>query len=301
MQEIPSDNSSPEEDLPQEVEQLWLFPEVDEEAETTRRGRSLCALTRALARRYPKKRVAVVYTRNRTVILSLRSLPDGSFALRAHECFKNAPKEVAHAVIRLYLGRPPKALRRKLSALVTTWHQQSARPPRSPAHGELVAGAAHHLPTILDIVNRSYFQGALDLDITYSTRIAKRVMGRHEHRTPRSLVIINPLLDNTHVKSWYMHYLVFHECLHELIPPRTAGDRLLLHPPEFRRRESMHPDVAAARRYEAWLTGPAYPHLVRDYRKKRSQSKTRQTAAAKAARRSRRKTNGRESSGGASP
>jgi hypothetical protein len=300
VQETSFDDPDASQDLPEE-EQLWLFPDIREEEPPPSPRRKVCALTRALSRRYPDKRVSVVYTKNRTVILSLKPQPDGSLAMRAHECFRKAPTEVANAVVRLYLGRPTRGLKRRFATIIQSWHQKNAQPARSPTAGELVHGAVHHLPTILDIGNRSYFDGELDLDITYSTRIAKRVMGRHEHREPRSLIIINPLLDNPLVKSWYLHYLVFHECLHEVIPPRRSGDRLLLHPPEFRRQEDMHPNIVPARKYEAFLTGRAHTRLLRDYRKKRSQARSRTTAAPQAARRHRRKSTGRESSGGGSP
>lgn len=222
-------------------------------------------MERARRRVFPDRPVQVEHTDNRTVIISLRNRRRRTPVLRAHRCFINAPEEVAEAVVRLYLGRPSRSERRRMTHLVTTWHQGSAQPAASPGPGDLRHGRHHHLPTVLDIVNRSYFAGRLGLDITFGPRPARQVMGRHEVRTPRSLIVVNPLLDNPAVKTWYLHYLVFHECLHEQIPPRSRGGRLQLHPPEFRRRESLHPDIGRARRYEAWLTGPGYPRLLAEY------------------------------------
>ena len=277
--------------------QLWLFPEEAPPAGSA----GTDSLGEACARLHPERRVSITYTRNRTVILSMRRLADGLIKLRAHECFAECPEEVAGAVAMLYLGRPKRESRRRLQALVTRWHQRNARPAASPPANELDHGRIHHLPTILDIVNRSYFQGALDLDITYSARPARRTMGRHEVREPRSLILVNPILDHPLVKAWYLHYLVFHECLHEVIRPRVVQGKTLLHPPEFRRRESLHPHALEAREHERWITGPGHALLRAAWRQRMSQEQSSKTVMVTAARRSRLKRRERGPSDAGAP
>jgi len=220
------------------------------------------ALQRSLARLIPEKQVDIRYTRNRTVILSIRPDRKGNSVLRAHQCFRAAPDDIADAAIRLYLTRASKVQRRRWSHMVTLYHQQAASAPATVAASELRPGVHHDLRAILERINGQWFEGALDLDITYGDRIARRLMGRHERRDPRNLIIVNPILDHAWVTEWYLEFLVFHECLHEVFPPRPSGDRMILHPPELRLRERDHPDLERARKYERWLTGRGWPKLA---------------------------------------
>ena len=229
------------------------------------------ALQRALERLNPQQNVDIRYTRNRTVILSLRPDRQGRTVLRAHQCFRTAPDEIADAAIRLYLTRARKAQRRRWSHIVTLFHQQTAAPPDTDGTSKLAPGLHHDLRAILHRVNARWFDGELDLDITYGDRVARRLMGRHERRAPRNLVVVNPILDHTWVTEWYLEFLVFHECLHEVFPPRPMGERMILHPPELRARERQHPDYERARTYERWLTGPGWPKLKKAAQKKTSQ------------------------------
>jgi len=229
------------------------------------------ALQRALGRLLPDQEVDIRYTRNRTVILSLRPDRKGRSVLRAHQCFRNAPDDIADAAIRLYLTRARKVQRRRWSHMVTLYHQQTATPPQTAGNSELQPGVHHDLRAILDRVNARWFEGALDLDISYGERIARRLMGRHEKRSPRNLIVVNPVLDHQWVTEWYLEFLVFHECLHEVFPPRPSGERMMLHPPELRAREREHPDLERAHVYERWLTGPGWPKLKRAAQKRMSQ------------------------------
>jgi len=229
------------------------------------------ALQRALVRLFPDKDVDIRYTRNRTVILSLRPDRKGRPVLRAHQCFRTAPDEIADAAIQLYLTHARQAQRRRWSHVVTLFHQQTATPPATNAASELDPGVYHDLRAIFDRINARWFDGELDLDITYGDRIARRLMGRHERREPRNLIVVNPVLDHTWVTEWYLEFLVFHECLHEVFPPRPMGERMILHPPELRAREQQHPDYARARTYERWLTGRGWLKLKKAAQKKASQ------------------------------
>ena len=207
--------------------------------------------------------VRITYTRNRTVILSLRPDRDGLPVLRAHQCFRTAPSLVAEAAIKLYLSPISRSERRRLTHLITSWHHESAPPPATPETKRLNPGTHHDLRAFLDTVNNTWFEGELELDITFGTRPARRLMGRHERRKPRSLIIINPILDHPWITAWYLDYLIYHECLHEVIPPRSSGSRMLVHPPEFRKRERLHPEYPRTRKYEQWIGSTAYPELLK--------------------------------------
>jgi hypothetical protein len=206
--------------------------------------------------------VVINYTSNRRVLLSSRANNDGSVQLRAHQAFRTAPAEIADAALRLYLFAADRSEQRQLARTIMRWHRATAPAPQSPASADLEHGLHHDLRATLERVNRAHFAGQLALDITFASRVARTVMGRHEKREPRSLVLINPVLDHPWIAAWYLDFLVFHECLHEAIPPKLEGLRAELHPPEFRAREQAHPDAQRAREFEAWILGPGWRRLA---------------------------------------
>lgn len=219
------------------------------------------ALGRALEHCTTRHRVVINYTSNRRVLLSSREGSDGTVQLRAHQAFRSAPDEIADAALRLYLFAADRTEQRQLARTIMRWHRATAAPPRSLDNETLTHGLHHDLRATLERVNREHFEGALALDITFGNRVARTVMGRHEKREPRSLILINPVLDHPWIAAWYLDFLVFHECLHEVIPPRLEGLRAELHPQEFRAREDAHPDAARAREFEAWVLGPGWRRL----------------------------------------
>ena len=229
------------------------------------------ALERALALLFPHLPARVRYTRNRTILVSI--VRRGEIReLRAQSVFREAPHDIAAAVVRLHLGRPPRDERRRLSHLVSAWHHHVAPLPPSPSRGDLRLGTHHHLLPLLAEVNATFFGGRLDVDVTYGRVPARRTMGRHERRDPRGLILVNPLLDHPVVKPWYLRYILFHEGLHDLMPPRPASGRMVIHPPEFRKAERAFPDLARTGPYEKWLTGAGYRRLLADYRSRSSQT-----------------------------
>ena len=221
----------------------------------------LIPLVQAVAEFPSTTPVRVQFTDNRTVLLSVRRL-EGGLILRAHRCFESAPREVVDAVIRLYLTRSPKTERRRLAHRVTVWHQSVAAPPESVGAGRINPGQHHDLRATLERVNRDHFDGRLDLDITFGLRPSRRQLGHHERRAPKSLIVLNPILDHPWITAWYLDFLVFHEMLHEVLPPVPTAKRLLVHPPEFRRRERLHPDYERSQPYEKWIMGAAWKQLL---------------------------------------
>ncbi|MSR75276.1 MAG: hypothetical protein EXS14_07395 [Planctomycetes bacterium] len=219
------------------------------------------ALSEALLWVKPSRRVVVQYTANRRVILSSSERKDGVVVLRAHSAFRLAPEAIAEAAVRLYLTGTARDEQRRLARVITRWHREHALPPAGPSNEEKCSGLHHDLRATLHRVNRQHFADTLDIDITFGTRISRGLMGRHERRSPRSLIVINPVLDHAWITAWYLDFLVFHECLHEVVPPQLDGLRAVLHPPEFRQREQAHPHFERAREYEAWILGPGWRKL----------------------------------------
>jgi predicted SprT family Zn-dependent metalloprotease len=61
---------------------------------------------------------------------------------------------------------------------------------------------------------------------------------------------IHPALDREDVPAFYVASVVFHEMLHQVVPPAERGGRRSIHGREFRRRERAFPEHARAAAWE---------------------------------------------------
>jgi hypothetical protein len=65
------------------------------------------------------------------------------------------------------------------------------------------------------------------------------------------LVRIHPVLDQASVPAWFVRFVLFHEFLHAVHPPkRSTGNRWIHHGPQFRRRETAYVDYRRAMVWE---------------------------------------------------
>lgn len=217
------------------------------------------SIERAIGRLTPHESVQVRYDLGRGRIVAIEPDPDtGARILRAQSVFRSAPNAIAEAIVRLYLTRLPRGERHRLAHDIQEWHADHAPPPPLD-EASWTPGHFHPLRPLYEDINDAWFEGALDLEVGFSPRRTKRLMGRHERRAPKNLILLNPLLDHPEVARWYVAFVVFHECLHEAVPPRRDGTKLMLHPPEFRRIERAHPDWPQVRAYEQWLVEEFWP------------------------------------------
>ncbi len=125
---------------------------------------------------------------------------------------------------------------------------------------------SYDLQVILERVCRSYFPGSNTVEIAWSRRILKRLMGKWIENPPLfpNLILINRLLDTPEVPQYYIEFLVFHELLHEAIPAHRRKGQWVHHSAEFRRREREFPDYRRAIRWEE-------DHVEKLYRKRHRQ------------------------------
>ena len=128
-----------------------------------------------------------------------------------------------------------------------------AAPPR--LHEQLSErGRVHDLGEIFDRLNSEHFDGVLDARIGWGRRIrgGRRhsiKMGVYLH--DQKLIRIHPALDDERVPRYFVELVVFHEMLHQAVPPAVSSDgRRVVHGPEFRERERSFPGYARARAWE---------------------------------------------------
>jgi len=83
-------------------------------------------------------------------------------------------------------------------------------------------GEHYNLDEIYHRINETYFEGKLDLHITWfnpkKTRYQRRIVLGSYHRD-KKLVKINRVLDQPDIPDYYISFIVYHEMLHHVAPP----------------------------------------------------------------------------------
>lgn len=102
-------------------------------------------------------------------------------------------------------------------------------------------GRFHDLSQVLAAINDTYFEGALTCRITWSNRTGglsfhsirkDPITGEDFH-----LISISKGYDAENCPFYAVAGVVYHECLHIVIPVEKRGDRRVVHGREFRQRE----------------------------------------------------------------
>lgn len=187
-------------------------------------------------------------TRNRVSMLDYRRQGDGSITLRLHEDFVKAPMPIL-ATLRRFIRTRRKKDWLPLNLYVQTLvpNLSDSNPPVLPSRGKV-----YDLETIRDRVDTIHFRNRVNCTIGWGSH--RRVRGR----TRRSIrygscdvalrtIRLHPLLDQAKVPIDFVEYVVFHEMLHLVIPPRRHGAIWQQHPPEFQAMERNYPRYLAMR------------------------------------------------------
>ena len=116
-------------------------------------------------------------------------------------------------------------------------------------------GEHHHLEDILCRVNNEYFEGKLDLKITWfnrrkSTAPRRIVLGSYHYRS--QLIRMNRYLDQPHIPDYFVSYIVYHEALHHVLPPvKGKRGKRSIHHPAFKTHEKKFKHYALAQEFRA--------------------------------------------------
>jgi hypothetical protein len=226
---------------------------------------------------------SVVLTRNRTRIVT--ALPGRrGLRIRIHQCFTLADDAVVAAVAE-FLSTAQAGRRQVALEAIRAHFAQHGRPAAPPRRSPSVTtrGRCFDLEALRDRVNHDYFEGRLQVAITWGRGAqsegfaafqaaadqlieALGVTPRRSRRPRReesfhirlgsyherdNLVRIHPVLDRADVPEFVVESIVHHEMLHAALPPeRGKGGRRRVHTAEFRRRERL---FARHEEAEAWI------------------------------------------------
>jgi hypothetical protein len=179
--------------------------------------------------------------------------------VRMHAMFVEAPPHVHDAVVSWIRSgrRAPRAC-----AVLDRWIAESLErlPIAAPRDTALRARGAFH---DLEALKRELLAAELAAEFAGDLDHPRVTWGRQgQSRTRHSLrlgsfdpegriVRIHPVLDQVAVPVWFVRYVVFHELLHAVLPPRPGrGSRWIHHGAEFRRRERAYADYERAIAWE---------------------------------------------------
>ncbi|MBS0615989.1 MAG: hypothetical protein JSR58_05505 [Verrucomicrobia bacterium] len=117
-------------------------------------------------------------------------------------------------------------------------------------------GKHHNLRDIYARINEEYFEGRLDLDITWygnpSFKPKSRiVLGSYNSRL--ELIKIHRHLDQAHIPHHYVSFIVYHEMLHHVSPPIQKRGRRKVHHGDFKQKEKVFADYHLAKEFDVQL------------------------------------------------
>lgn len=198
------------------------------------------------------ERVRLTLTDNSSTMVSFRRAR-GLVAFRVHRMFAEAPAEVVRALAE-YASRG----RGRSGSVIDRYVRENeervkhARVARQ-ARGLTPDGNYHQLDELYAQLNREQFGGKVVARIGWGREPPQRrrrsiKMGTYFHDA--AVIRIHPGLDRAEVPAFFVRFIVFHEMLHQAVPPVTRGGRRISHTAEFRKRERAYPEYALALAWE---------------------------------------------------
>lgn len=211
------------------------------------------ALLEAVLRRALNMPVRLSLTDNRRTMISVRRGKLES-EVRLHHMFLQAD-ELTRSALLAYLRNSDRAASLHLGRFIEGHRERiKQRVRRAP---QLSTSSVHHdLVAIHTEVNARYFDGQVDARITWgregkSPRGPRRSSIKLGSYCARDrLIRVHPGLDADFVPRFFVEYIVYHEMLHHVLPPKMRAGRRELHGREFQLRERMFPRYQEALRWE---------------------------------------------------
>ncbi|MBN2573545.1 MAG: M48 family metallopeptidase [Deltaproteobacteria bacterium] len=200
----------------------------------------------------PGKVLHLQLTENRYTIISVRRGRE-CYRVRVHRMFAGAEARLVRALAR-YVVHNDQRSSTLLSEFIEKHQDQIRRKPSAARRPVLrTRGRVYDLRAVLDRLNARYFDGKLDLRITWGTarrRQPQRSIKVGTYLVEDRLIRVHPVLDQAHVPRYFLDWIVFHEMLHGKHAIRRVGGRRCFHPPAFAREEKQFPDYGRARLWE---------------------------------------------------
>lgn len=184
---------------------------------------------------------------NQKNVLSATLPTPESMRLSVHEMFLEAPGEVLDALVAFVQRKETKESRAALRRYIHGRVEEKREFPVT------TRGLFYDLGKVYESVNEEYFGGELELGITWFGRVQRRrrVARLGEYCYGTKLVRIHRQLDSKRVPWQFLHFVVYHEMLHHVVPAHVSSSgRVYPHTEEFRRREREFAHFEWVKRWE---------------------------------------------------
>jgi len=156
---------------------------------------------------------------NRHTMISIRKRK-GSLFLSLHRIFLKAPPTVMQALLQ-DIRKPRPKISLEVKKFIDSMRGECDYSHSIDSKSLVSTGLVHDLKAIYDRLNRRYFQGELNLQITYFGEREKRVRSRCSlglYYDSLKLIKIHRLLDNSAVPEYVIEFVVYHEMVHAVRP-----------------------------------------------------------------------------------
>ena len=196
--------------------------------------------------------IEVELTDNGWTMVSWKRL-DGRLRFRLHHMFSGASESVVRALAG-FTGKSRRVHGRAIDEFIRT-NRHLITASRAKRQVQLATrGLVHDLADVLGSLNAGYFDNRVTARIGWSRRAPpghRRSIKMGVYFHDQRLIRIHPALDDEQVPRNFVELVVFHEMLHQVIPP-TTGDsgRRCVHGREFREAERRFAGYESARGWE---------------------------------------------------
>ena len=191
-------------------------------------------------------------TDNHYNIVAVRRDPS-TYVVRIHRIFAGAEPRLVRALVR-YVVHNDRRASSFLGEFIERHEHIINRAPRRPRLVKLrAAGRAYDLQDIFERLNRQYFRGTLQAQITWgpaAIRARQRSIKMGSYSVEDRIIRVHPALDRDEVPLFFVEWIVFHEMLHGRHEIRRSGGRRCFHPPEFLAQEREFVDYQRASAWE---------------------------------------------------
>ncbi len=190
---------------------------------------------------------------------------DGRLYLRLSHHLRDAPDGVLRGVSGILLCRMRGISEKRLdTGDVAAYHAHlEADKVRARRASDKQASGRKHIDPIGThrSLLESFMRVVLDMDLalphapklSWTKTRSRNRFGHHD--SDHNAIVISQVLDDADVPEFVLDYVVYHELLHIMIPPRMgAGGKRIIHSKEFTQAERRFPQWREA---EAWLSALA--------------------------------------------
>jgi hypothetical protein len=190
----------------------------------------------------------------RTMVSLRRDKLREQIEARVHHMFLHAPPEIWTALGE-YLFSGERESASSIARYIEQHRQSIRRPPLRPI-ALSTRGRHHDLLALCSAINERYFAGRVSVNVTWArSQTGRPNSGRRSIKlgsyTSRDrLIRVHPALDAAFVPRYFVEYIIYHEMLHHVLPPKLQNGRRELHGPAFVARERQFEDYQAALQWE---------------------------------------------------